>query len=81
VNFKQAMSSNDVEQWLKIMNEELYSIKKHDVWKLTDLPSKKKKKKNTLDANGYWERNLKQMEALINTKLGRWLKCLLNSSV
>jgi hypothetical protein len=27
------------------MNEELYSIKKHDVWKLTDLPSKKKTKK------------------------------------
>jgi hypothetical protein len=31
VNFKEAMSSNDVEQWLESMNEEHELIKKIDV--------------------------------------------------
>jgi cell envelope opacity-associated protein A len=42
MNFKETMSSNDADQWLKAMNEELHSINKNIVWELTDLPSQRK---------------------------------------
>lgn len=41
-NFKEAMSSNDADKWIEAMNEELDSIKKNDVWELTDLPNQRK---------------------------------------
>ena len=36
------MSSSDATQWLEAMNEELDSIKKNNVWVLTDLPNGRK---------------------------------------
>ncbi|GMP77212.1 hypothetical protein CsSME_00033565 [Camellia sinensis var. sinensis] len=36
------MSSSDATQWLEAMNEELDSIKKNDIWELTDLPNGRK---------------------------------------
>lgn len=42
MNFKETMSSNDADQWLKAMNEELHSINKNIVQELTDLPSQRK---------------------------------------
>uniref|UniRef100_A0A2N9HAA9 CCHC-type domain-containing protein n=1 Tax=Fagus sylvatica TaxID=28930 RepID=A0A2N9HAA9_FAGSY len=37
-NFVKAMESHDVEQWLKVMHEELDSISKNEVWDLIELP-------------------------------------------
>lgn len=42
MNFKEAVSSNDADKWLKAMNEELDSINKNVVWELTDLLSQRK---------------------------------------
>ncbi|XP_028097311.1 uncharacterized protein LOC114297141 [Camellia sinensis] len=36
-SYNEAISNSDATQWLEAMNEELDSIKKNDVWELTDL--------------------------------------------
>jgi hypothetical protein len=41
-NFKEAVNSNDAEKLLEAMNEEFDSIKKNDVWDLTDLSRQRK---------------------------------------
>ncbi|GMP88605.1 hypothetical protein CsSME_00040528 [Camellia sinensis var. sinensis] len=41
-SYNEAMSNSDAPQWLESMNEELDSIKKNDVWELTDLPNGRK---------------------------------------
>jgi hypothetical protein len=42
MNFKEAMNSNDVDKLIKVMNKELDSNNKNDVWELTDLPNQRK---------------------------------------
>lgn len=42
VNFKEVVANHDVDKLIESMNEELESIKKNDVWELTDLPSQRK---------------------------------------
>jgi hypothetical protein len=42
LNFKEAINSNDANEWIKAMNDEINSIKNNDVWELTDLPIQRK---------------------------------------
>ena len=42
MNFKEAINNNDANEWIKVMNDEINSIKNNDVCELTDLPTQRK---------------------------------------
>jgi hypothetical protein len=42
LNFKEAINSNDANEWIEAMNDEINSIKNNDVWRLTNLPIQRK---------------------------------------
>jgi hypothetical protein len=51
--------------WDTTMNEEYCSLMENDTWYLIPLP----KEENLLDANGYTELSMHQMEVLKDTRL------------
>jgi hypothetical protein len=42
LNFKEAINSNDANEWIEAINDEINSIKNNDVWELTNLPIQRK---------------------------------------
>ena len=42
MNFKKAINSNDANEWIEAMNDEIDLIKNNDVWELIDLPTQRK---------------------------------------